>query len=193
MENKIALKIISDAEERALAIRTEAEEKAKVTLGKADSEIAAMRLAAEKERERMLSEARRAAKVRAELQLKKDKLAAEKSVIDMVFSNAMKKIAELPKKEYLEIIAKLLAEAESGDEVRISENDKGVITEAFVKKIADKLKIKLKLSKKYADISGGIILSGAVADKNLSLEADFKELRETYEPEVARILFGEAK
>ena len=141
----------------------------------------------------MLSEARRGAKVRAELQLKKDKLAAEKSVIDMVFSNAMKKIAELPKKEYLEIIAKLLAEAESGDEVRISEKDKDVITEAFVKKIADKLKIKLKLSKKYADISGGIILSGAVADKNLSLEADFKELRETYEPEVARILFGEAK
>ena len=77
--------------------------------------------------------------------------------------------------------------------MRISEKDKDVITEAFVKKIADKLKIKLKLSKKYADISGGIILSGAVADKNLSLEADFKELRETYEPEVARILFGEAK
>ncbi len=193
MENKIALKIISDAEEKARAIKAEAEEKAKVILGKADSEIAAMEKAFGDEKAKMLSEARRSAKVQAELELKKSKLSAEKSVIDMIFDNAGKRIAALPKKEYLELIADMMTAAENGDEVKIAEKDKSVITEAFVKKCADKLKIKLKLSKKHEDISGGVILAGAVADKNLSLEADFKELRESLESDIARILFGEDK
>lgn len=193
MENKIVSKIIADAEEKAAAVIAEAENKALFIRQKTDSEIDALRAGAESEKKKRMSAALQAAEVKAALELKKAELGAEKSVVDVVFDGAKRRVRELNKKEYLKLVEAMLSYAESGDTVKISALDKDVITESFVKKVADKLKIKLKLSKTYADITGGAILSGKNADKNLSIEADLKEIRELTEPEAARILFGEVK
>ena len=193
MENNIVSKIIADAEEKAAAVIAEAENKALFIRQKTDSEIDALRAGAESEKKKRMSAALQAAEVKAALELKKAELGAEKSVMDVVFDGAKRRVRELNKKEYLKLVEAMLSYAESGDTVKISALDKDVITESFVKKVADKLKIKLKLSKTYADITGGVILSGKNADKNLSIEADLKEIRELTEPEAARILFGEVK
>lgn len=193
MENNIVSKIIADAEERAAAVIAEAENKARFIRQKTDSEIDALRSGAESEKKKRMSAALQAAEVKATLELKKAELGAEKSVMDVVFDGAKRRVRELNKKEYLKLVEAMLSYAESGDTVKISALDKDVITESFVKKVADKLKIKLKLSKTYVDITGGVILSGKNADKNLSIEADLKEIRELTEPEAARILFGEVK
>ncbi len=193
MENNIVSKIIADAEEKAAAVIAEAENKARFIRQKTDSEIDALRSGAESEKKKRMSAALQAAEVKAALELKKAELGAEKSVMDVVFDGAKRRVRELNKNEYLKLVESMLSYAESGDTVKISALDKDVITESFVKKVADKLKIKLKLSKTYVDITGGVILSGRNADKNLSLEADLKEIRELTEPEAARILFGEVK
>ena len=193
MENNIVSKIIADAEEKAAAAIAEAENKARFIRQKTDSEIDALRSGAESEKKKRMSAALQAAEVKAALELKKAELGAEKSVMDVVFDGAKRRVRELNKNEYLKLVEAMLSYAESGDTVKISARDKDVITESFVKKVADKLKIKLKLSKTYVDITGGVILAGRNADKNLSLEADLKEIRELTEPEAARILFGEVK
>lgn len=193
MENNIVSKIIADAEEKAAAVIAEAENKARFIRQKTDSEIDALRSGAESEKKKRMSAALQAAEVKAALELKKAELGAEKSVMDVVFDGAKRRVRELNKNEYLKLVEVMLSYAESGDTVKISARDKDIITDSFVKKTADKLKIKLKLSKTYVDITGGVILSGKNADKNLSLEADLKEIRELTEPEAARILFGEVK
>lgn len=128
----------------------------------------------------------------ANLEVKKTVLAAKQEVLEKTYANAKEKILNLPASDYLAIIKNMISQnAESGDTVFISQNDKKRITKKFVSETAKELGLTLKLSSEYADISGGIILSGGAADKNLSLDVEFRALREETESNVAFALFGE--
>ena len=67
------------------------------------------------------------------------------------------------------------------------------LVEARAKGAAEKYGVRLTLSKEYADIRGGVILSNGSYDKNFSLETEFDSLREEIEPAVAAEIFGERK
>ena len=188
--NKIAEKIISDASAAAEEVIKEAMLTAEKTLAAAKVEAENLAAAAESERKAYSAAAVSAAKVNAELEIRKRRLSAEKKVLDDIYETAEKNILSLKKAEYLKIVEQMLSYADDGDEVMISENDKDRITAGFISKTAKKLGIKLSLSDKFASISGGIVLKGKYADKNLSLTEDFRELRNETEPELWRALFG---
>lgn len=190
--NKIAEKIISDASAKAEELVKEARMKAKVISDGALAEIRELERAAKAERAAYAEGAMAAAKVSAELELKRRRLSAEKAVLDELYAAAEKEIAVMKKEEYLKIIEKMLSYADDGDEVLIAESDKARITEKFIKETAKKRGIALTLSKDFAPISGGVILKGKYADKNLSLSEDFRELRSETEPGIWRALFGKS-
>lgn len=190
--NKIAEKIISDASAKAEELVKEARMKAKVISDGALAEIRELERVAKAERATYAEGAMAAAKVSAELELKRRRLSAEKAVLDELYAAAEKEIAVMKKEEYLKIIKKMLSYADDGDEVLIAESDKARITEKFIKETAKKRGIALTLSKDFAPISGGVILKGKYADKNLSLSEDFRELRSETEPGIWRALFGKS-
>ena len=190
--NKIAEKIISDASAKAEELVKEARMKAKVISDGALAEIRELERVAKAERATYAEGAMAAAKVSAELELKRRRLSAEKAVLDELYAAAEKEIAAMKKEEYLKIIEKMLSYADDGDEVLIAESDKARITEKFIKETAKKRGITLTLSKDFAPISGGVILKGKYADKNLSLSEDFRELRSETEPGIWRALFGKS-
>ena len=190
--NKIAEKIISDASAKAEELVKEARMKAKVISDGALAEIRELERVAKAERATYAEGAMAAAKVSAELELKRRRLSAEKAVLDELYAAAEKEIAVMKKEEYLKIIEKMLSYADDGDEVLIAESDKARITEKFIKETAKKRGIALTLSKDFAPISGGVILKGKYADKNLSLSEDFRELRSETEPGIWRALFGKS-
>lgn len=190
--NKIAEKIISDASAKAEELVKEARMKAKVISDGALAEIRELERVAKAERATYAEGAMAAAKVSAELELKRRRLSAEKAVLDELYAAAEKEIAAMKKEEYLKIIEKMLSYADDGDEVLIAESDKARITEKFIKETAKKRGVALTLSKDFAPISGGVILKGKYADKNLSLSEDFRELRSETEPGIWRALFGKS-
>lgn len=127
----------------------------------------------------------------ANSEVKKLVLAAKKEKLDEVYASVLDKLTTLPKDKYLAIITAMLSYAEDGDKVVICKRDSAVITPEFIASVSKKRNIKLTLADTYADICGGIILSGEYLDKNLSFETEMSLLREDTESTVAKELFGE--
>ncbi len=85
----------------------------------------------------------------------------------------------------------MLENADDGDTVTISESDKEVITQAFIKKVADKKGIRLALNKEYGDFCGGVILTNKGCSKNMTLELELASVRENREAKIAKMIFEE--
>ena len=104
----------------------------------------------------------------------------------------------LPEKEYLEYLFKLLINTvESGEEEMILATKDAKIAEQLLKRANDYLKkegkiAKLTLSNEVRSIekfSGGVILkSGSIEDNN-SLERLFQDARADLEAQIAKLLF----
>ena len=125
----------------------------------------------------------------AQLDSRKLVLVAKAKVIDEVFATALEKARNLPKEKYKKLIFGMLESAQDGDVITISEREKGIVTEASIKELATKKKIKLTLNKELGDFDGGIILSNNGIDKNMTLEVEIASIRDEYEAKVAKELF----
>lgn len=114
-----------------------------------------------------------------ELEAGKAVLKARQQCVAAVYDGVRDSILKAPDKEYLALIGKLIKEnAKDDDEVIIAKSDEKRITAAWLKKIADGAKIKLKLSKKFGDFSGGVILRNAKYDRDLTVDEIVLSLRE---------------
>lgn len=193
MENKIAARIVSDAVRMSNSTREEGSRKAQEIIERARNDVRIFREQNLRETEILRREILERKESVARLEVKKLALQAKQRVLDAAFERAMNSVRALPKDKYLAIVEGMLSNAEDGDVVKIAECDAKVITAAFVKKTADKLGIKLTLSKEYIDIRGGVVLSNGSYDKNFSLETEFDSLREEIEPAIAAEIFGERK
>jgi len=172
-----AEEIISDATARADSIRTQAKEAAALKYDKA--KLKSVADAAETMRRRMSV---------AGLDAKKSKLHAKQKLIETAFENAGNAVVKMDDKAYGEMISKLITRyASDGESVIICKNDAKRITQSFLNKF-DK---NLKLSNKFGDFDGGIILAKGEYEKNLTLDVLLDESRERVENKVASVLFKE--
>lgn len=193
MENKIAARIVSDAVRMSNSTREEGSRKAQEILERARNDVRIFREQNLRETEILRREILERKESVARLEVKKLALQAKQRVLDAAFERAMDSVRALPKDKYLAIVEGMLSNAEDGDVVKIAECDAKTVTAAFVKKTAEKYGVKLTLSKEYADICGGVILTNGSYDKNFSLETEFDSLREEIEPAIAAEIFGERK
>jgi len=187
-------KILSDARGEAEKILQQANEKKLTEQAELDESLARYneqtqilaRKAAEDKKRQMLSEAR--------MDIAKQYLAQKRKIIDEVFEQAGRKLAELPDEQYRQLMAKLMMDAvETGDEEIIVDKNEKRINHEFVKQLNRKLgpgfKGNLRLSGQREDIGGGFILKRGKVRTNASISVLLEQVRSELETEVAKKLF----
>lgn len=193
-KDAIINKIISDSENLAKAILEEAEIKVSSLINAAntmaDDYVNKITPQVEAEKKAIVKRLESVAKI----EVKKNTLAARQQMIDAAFDKAEEKITGFSKPEYLKFIRYLIERySEDGDTVVISKKDRDKITAKFIGEIAADKKISLKLSDTEGDFSGGIILSSKGYDKNLTLKALLRGIKEKHIADISKILFGQVK
>lgn len=123
------------------------------------------------------------------LEVKKLLLKKRQDIMTQAFDGALKAI-KADVKGYLKLLDGMLANAEDGDTVFLSESDRDLVGEKWLLGKANEKKLDISFGG-YGGFSGGMIIAGKGSDKNLSLDVELKTVREEYEPEIAGILFGD--
>ena len=189
-KDAIIEKIISDADNRASAIISEAEEKARNNEKEALKEAEEAMKKAEESYSSIVSEAVEKKKAIAEADVKKYRLALKQEVLGEVYSRAERKLKELGDEKYLAFIKKLFEEsAEGGEEVVIASSDEKRVTQSFLDKELPQLKLKITGK---GDFEGGFVLTCDKYDKTVTFGNLMRQYREETEAEIAAYLFGEA-
>lgn len=194
--DKIVKKILEDAKAKADAIKADTQEKARAVEEEAKQK-------AERKKEHILEQAHKNAEEHkrriigvAQLEARKDKLAAKQDLISDVFEQALKQLESMDDQSYFKVLQNLLLEhAETGEElVFCSAKDQGRIPDSFWQEVNDTLvkqgkKGELKPAETTRDIRGGFILQSEGVEINCSFEALLEMHRDELEPEVAAVLF----
>lgn len=192
--DQITGKILEDAKSEAAIVlentKQEIAERREALLReieqKKSQDLAGAKTAADDRYERLLSS--------AELEAKKELLAAKREVLGEVFLKAKEKLSSLEKENYLGLLKELVLSAVvSGDEeILLSEKDKKAVGEELVLAVNKELgeKGKVVLSKETTRASGGVVVSGKETSINNTFDALLKSLEEKLVPELARELFS---
>lgn len=189
--DNITSRIIYDAEKEAAVITKDAEERKEKILSDA-------RKAAEEKREafRTRGEAERASLVErnaavAKIDAGKLILEEKQALIERCLSEAVNKVASMEETEYMKfLVDTALSLAPDGGELILNEKDR----ERFGEKLLDHLKDgegKYSLSDEIRGMKGGLVVKKGNVYLNGSLEARIESLKNELVPEVAAILFGE--
>lgn len=126
----------------------------------------------------------------AELDSRKVILAAKQQLLEKAYAQAVTKILYMTDNVYREFIGNIVGRyAENGDAIMISERDSKRLHYDWVDALSRKLDINLTLSSQYHTGRGGVILTNARYDKNLTVEMLVEEARAETENEVAARLF----
>ncbi len=193
---QVVEKILSEARAEAEQIKAAAAEKcaaaeAELNLELADYEKQTQVLAeqaAEDKKARMLAT--------ANMEIKKEYLAAKVALLDEVFGKVRERIKGLSDSEYENLITSLMIKAvESGDEQVIVGAAEERIDHALIKQINRKLgpgyKGNLSLSGERANIGAGFILKRGKIQVNVSIDVLLTEARDKFEMELIEELFAE--
>ncbi|HIT32628.1 MAG TPA: V-type ATP synthase subunit E [Candidatus Enterenecus stercoripullorum] len=156
---------------------------------------------AQREAQAILEIGRRGAAQREEqldsaacLECRKAVLEAKQEMVEEAFRLALKKLREMPREDYVALLARLAAKASStGREALIfSPADRKSVGRAVVLAANRILKGgKLTLSEEYRSMEGGFVLSGGAVEVNCGFEAMLRAKRERLTGAVAGVLFPE--
>lgn len=184
--NKLAERIVNDAQEEARVTIDEALRAARAIRHDSDKAVSARR-------EELLSHRARARKdlvdgyqTRAMLDAKKDALRKKRALIDTAFSRAYKATLSLDAEARRSIcVGMLTSQAEGGETVLPAKADRAAL-QAIVAAMPEK---NLTLSKDDASIDGGFILMGEGYEKDCSFRSLLSVVREAEETAVYQLLF----
>lgn len=181
-ENNLINRILSDAESSAAAIVEKARQSADESVRQAQEKAlqTQQKLFVELEQERRRTLERRATV--AEIDAKKEVLAARVRCIDMAFSRAEEKLCDIDTATYLAFIEAMLDKyADDGDVVVVARNAK--VDREDIKRLAVFGEKHLTLGED-GDFSGGLVLSGKKYDKSLTFKSLLQETRSVLQSEV---------
>ncbi|WP_458863256.1 V-type ATP synthase subunit E [Acidaminobacterium chupaoyuni] len=188
---KIADKILADADEKAIDILKAARASAEETTGRAEEqareslEQAKASLAAR--REEILQRGRRT----AALESKKRVLAAKQQVIDSAYAKALDQLLHLKTPDYIMLLTKLCCaavEQNGGGELMLNEKDQEAAPE-ILRLVKAQTGKQLTLAKETAEIPGGFILRQGAVEINCALDVMMRLLEGGTAHEVAALLF----
>lgn len=196
LEN-LTSKIIEDANKKAEEIINEAKKEEKKTI---EEKVKKANILSEE----IVEKAKREAETKAEriisnahLQVRNSKLEAKQEIIDKVFYEAIEKLQNLSKDEYLGFVKNsiLSLDIDGDEEVIISDNDKDKIDNSFIETLNNELINKgkkglLKLREEKRNTKGGFILYKNGIEINNSFEALVNSLRDELEQEIIDALFS---
>nr|WP_326184543.1 V-type ATP synthase subunit E [uncultured Oscillibacter sp.] len=176
-------RVLSEAKEEAAKITARYEEQAAAEA----AELTARNEKAAAEREERLVSV-------AQMEARKVILGVKQEMVEQVYVQALQKLCAMPDKEYVDVLAGLLAQASSSgrEEVVLSPADRKRVGKAAVDKANAASGKKLVLSEETRPIEGGFILK----DKNVEVNCTFETLVRLQKAETAgavvKKLFPEA-
>ncbi len=178
-------RILSDAKEAADKVLADAEASISGIRESRDAEIAKKAEQVEKERSQQVDVILNGCRTRAELDGRKETLRAKRALLDSVFDEAYHRMLALPNEKREALYRSILErEAMANDTVAPAKVDRAVLGMAIAR-----LPFSVKLSEKDADAEAGFILLGDGYEKDCSMKAILRELRDAEETNVAKILF----
>ncbi|MEA4870777.1 MAG: hypothetical protein VB062_09130 [Christensenella sp.] len=184
--NKLAERIIGEAEAEATAVRAEAQAAADEIFASSEKALLARGAELRSQREAAGKSLISGYQTRATLDGKKDTLRKKRAVIDAAFSQAYEAMITLDTEKRKLICAHLLVtEAEGGETVVPAPADR----EALQSLIAAMPQKRLSLSPDHAAIDGGFILLGDGYEKDCSFRSLLSEIRDEEETTVYQLLF----
>ncbi|HWQ98429.1 MAG TPA: V-type ATP synthase subunit E family protein [Clostridia bacterium] len=184
--NKLAERIVNDAEEEARALLTEAESEARFIREESEKAVSARCVELNSQKESAVKSLIGGYRTRATLDGKKDALRKKRVVIDAAFTRAYEAMLALSAERRKAICANLLAaQAEGGETVLPAEQDRAALI-ALVASMPEK---KLKVSGDSAKIDGGFILLGSGYEKDCSFKSLLTTVRDAEETAVYQLLF----
>ncbi|MEW5804568.1 MAG: V-type ATP synthase subunit E [bacterium] len=194
---KILEKIQFDARQKSEAITLKAEDDAARIIAGAEKKAQdesrqvidkAMRSAQQKSKRMVLS---------ADLALRKEILAEKRAKIQNCYQEAMQKLYQMPDKDYLDIVQKMLIASYTPEtpEVIICERDGERIDQRFIDQVNTALRKqgrngRLSLSAERRNFDGGFILKGERVEIDNSFASILKYQESELDVEIAKILFS---
>ena len=184
--NKLAERIVLDAQEGARVVLAEAEAAAQVTRRESEKAVSARKAELASQKESAIKSLVGGYQTRAMLDAKKDALRKKRVVIDSAFSSAYEAMLSLDEQQRKSICANMLAsQAEGGETVMPAAQDRAALA-ALISTMPEK---KLTLASGTAAIDGGFILLGDGYEKDCSFRSLLSTVRDAEETAVYQLLF----
>ena len=184
--NKLAERIVLDAQEGARAVLAEAEAAAQATRRESEKAVSARKAELASQKESAIKSLVGGYQTRAMLDAKKDALRKKRVVIDSAFSSAYEAMLSLGEQQRKNICANMLAsQAEGGETVLPAAQDRAALA-ALIAAMPEK---KLTLASGSAAIDGGFILLGDGYEKDCSFRSLLSTVRDAEETAVYQLLF----
>lgn len=185
--NKLAERIVSDAQDEVRAALAEAEVIASGVRHESDKAVASRKAELLSQQDAAVKSLISGYQTRASLDAKKDALRKKRVVIDAAFTRAYDAMLALEPEKRKSICKNMLAtQAEGGETVLPAQADRA----ALVALIAAMPEKKLSIASDNAKIDGGFILLGDGYEKNCSFKSLLDTVRGAEETAVYQLLFN---
>lgn len=184
--NKLAERIVTDAQAEARAALQEAERVALGISRDSDKAVTARKAELQNQKENAANSLISGFRTRASLDGKKDALRKKRDVIDLAFSRAYDAMIALDTQTRKSVCLNMLREnAEGGETVLPASTDRATL-QSLIAAMPEK---KLSLSGENAAIDGGFILQGQGYEKDCSFRSLLATVRDAEETAVYQLLF----
>ena len=184
---KVVDKILSDANEEAIAIVGSAQDQSAKMLAESSLRAEKTREAVEKDTLEKVESIFEKRAADARLECAKILLVEKRAVVDAVYALALQNLIALSKEDTLCMCKNLLEKyAETGDTVYFAENFKYA---SEVERLPVCEKKGLHFAKQRISMDGGMKLVGEIADKDLSFGALLAADKDEYQATLAKALF----
>lgn len=184
--NKLAERIVTEAEAEAKATLEESGAAVREILAQGEKAVAATRAELLAKRETEEAGILGGYQTRAALDGRKAALAKKRAVIDRAFSGAYQAVLSLDAAKRGKICERMLrAETEGGETIVPAANDRKAIEQA----LASMPEKKLKLSNENASLDGGFLILATGYEKDCSFASLLDQVRSEEETNVYKLLF----
>ena len=184
--NKLAERIVADAQAEAKATLDESGAAVSAILAESEKAVAQQRAELNAKREAEKESILGGYRTRAALDGRKSALAKKRDVIDRAFTGAYQAMLALSSDQRKQICARLLrAETEGGETVVPAAKDRAVI-ESILASMPER---KLTLAKENASFDGGFLLLANGYEKDCSFASLLQMIRDEEETNVSKLLF----
>lgn len=184
--NKLAERIVTDAQDEARAVLAEAQAAAQGILRESEKAVSVRKAELTNQKNNAVTSLVSGYQTRAMLDAKKDALRKKRVVIDAAFTSAYEAMLSLDAEKRKSICkSMLLSQAEGGETVLPAAQDRAAIA-ALIAAMPDK---KLTLASGTAAIDGGFILLGDGYEKDCSFRSLLATIRDAEETAVYQLLF----
>ena len=189
---KINQRIRQDGSDEVAAIQAEAEGRVRSIRADYRAQIAQLEAEAAERRAKTVAERLERLGGSADMERRQLLLAAKQGCIDEAFARAAKALENLPRQDYVALLARLAAENGNGDEeLVLSAADRDAVGPAVVA-AANALKpgAAFTLSSESRDLGGGLVLKRGLVEVNCTFDTRLRQLRQEMATDVAQILFA---